>query len=508
MIKTTERVENVFKTLYYAEKEQRGTRSSFEKIMESNESRLTYLNHLFNVIKRNELNEYFCCLFNENIDFLSDFMNGSYNEEYKVPKKYFEDKDECLITPEMNELEYLFKLIEANKEMYEHFYKEKQFTLELPNKTFNQKMTRVLEIHEHNLAHLVGLTETEIEPDPNKNILKKYFLSHIENTEKYGEKDSEKLWNWVLSEEGKNELRRLNYITLDFIYKDKSKFPNNYDSNGVIKTNSLPKFKERFKKETGLDFPIIRFSRCISKCINNLNFLNLSNTTEVILDYNVPYGRNDEKDIFIVNASPESIYNDAEDYVMFQLKVMDALSCCTDEDRLKELAKDWLDDVGIKVRDKDISSYINLIKTNKFLKDIEPNTEVAKQKINNVLNDYFDRKIHLIGFDTNFNRNNISLRRSTVNNAHCDTSISLTIVDLVSDYYKRGRAFFLDKVYNGNQSNLLRLSNPREEIEYLKYMELLEPQHVEKRENLENKLASFNKKYSDFKDALGNRKRR
>ena len=48
-------------------------------------------------------------------------MNGCYNEEYKVPKKYFEDKDECLIAPEMNELEYLFKLIEANKQMYDSF---------------------------------------------------------------------------------------------------------------------------------------------------------------------------------------------------------------------------------------------------------------------------------------------------------------------------------------------------------------------------------------------------
>lgn len=510
MVTNTEKVEKILKTLYYTEKEgqDRFTRGSFDKIMESNETRLNYLNHLFNAVKKNELNEYCFCIFKDNIDFLYEFMNGGYRKEFHIPIKYFKDKDECLIVPTQDELEYLFELLEANKEMYELLYKDKKFILELPKKSFNQNMTRVLEIHEHNLAHLVGLTETEIELDPRKNVLKKYFLNNIGNIDKYGQKDSEKLWNWVLSEEGKNELRRLNSITLDFIDKDKIKFPNNYDSNGVIKPISLPKFKERFKKEIGLEFPIIRFSRCITKSINNLNFLNLNNTTEIILDYNVPNGRDDEKDIFIVNAAPETLLNESEDYLIFKLKVMDIITSYANDDRLKELAKELMDELGIKSKDKDISSFINLIKTSKFLTGIEPNNEVSLEKINNVISEYFDRNIHLIGFDTDFKENNIPLRKSSVNNAHCDTSISLTVAELVGDYYKRGRVFFLDKIYDGSESKLLRLSNPKEEITYNKQMNLLEPQFLKNNEGLQKKLESFNKKYAAYKNTLGNNKRR
>ena len=58
MISDDAEIRKILRELYYVEKEQRCNRSSFEKMMESNESRLNYLNHLFNVIKRNELNEY------------------------------------------------------------------------------------------------------------------------------------------------------------------------------------------------------------------------------------------------------------------------------------------------------------------------------------------------------------------------------------------------------------------------------------------------------------------
>lgn len=508
MIQISKKIERIFRNLYELEQEQRGNRTCFEKIMESNESRLNYLNHLFNVIKRNEVNEYYYYIFDDNIGFLAEFMNDMYKNELTVPTIYFKDKDDCLIVPEMDELEYLFKLFESNKEMYETVYKDKKFILDLPNKTFEQKMTRVLEIHEYNLAHLVGLTETEIEPNPNKNTLKKYFLSHVKDSEKYGDKDSEKLWNWVLSDEGKDELRRLNKITLDFIVQDKIQNPNNYDSNGVIKSISLPKFKERFKKETGLDFPLIKFSRYITKSINNLNFLNLDNTTHVILDYNAPYGRKDQKDIFIVNASPVTLFEDTKNYKDFLQNVLEVITHYANDDELKGVSLQLMEEVGVEAQDKDISSFINLIKTNKFFYGIAPNKEIALEKINNVLNEFFDRNVHLIGFDTNFNGSIIPLNKSIVNSTHCDTSISLSVVDLVSNYYKRGRAFFLDKLYSTSDNQMLRLSNPCEEILYLKQMELLEPEHLKKREKLEKKLAIFNKNYDSFNNSFGKNRRR
>ena len=128
--------------------------------------------------------------------------------------------------------------------------------------------------------------------------------------------------------------------------------------------------------------------------------------------------------------------------------------------------------------------------------------------ITGLKSEYFDRNIHLIGFDTDFKENNIPLRKSSVNNAHCDTSISLTVAELVGDYYKRGRVFFLDKIYDGSESKLLRLSNPKEEITYNKQMNLLEPQFLKNNEGLQKKLESFNKKYAAYKNTLGNNKRR
>ena len=59
MIKTTEKVEKIFEELYYAAKEERGVRSSFAKIMESNESRLNFFTYLFNMIKRINLENIF-----------------------------------------------------------------------------------------------------------------------------------------------------------------------------------------------------------------------------------------------------------------------------------------------------------------------------------------------------------------------------------------------------------------------------------------------------------------
>lgn len=170
MIKITQKINNIFKALYESEGVQIASKYSFSEIMKSNESRIEYLNHLFDKIANDELSEECYIIFKENIDFLHDFMNGDYSSELTIPQKYFDDKETCLIVPKEEDLEYLFKLIEANKEMYEILYKNKKIMIELPQNSFNQNMIRILEIEEYNLAHLLGLTDSEPKLDPNKNI--------------------------------------------------------------------------------------------------------------------------------------------------------------------------------------------------------------------------------------------------------------------------------------------------------------------------------------------------
>ena len=58
----------------------------------------------------------------------------------------------------------------------------------------------------------------------------------------------------------------------------------------------IANLKERYKQYTGLDYPIINFSRLMVKSINVLNFLKLNNLAEIILDYNAPQGKSNEKE--------------------------------------------------------------------------------------------------------------------------------------------------------------------------------------------------------------------
>lgn len=511
MIENSRNINNIFRMLYESDKLKTITKNSFEYVMKSNESRLDYLNRLFKKIKNNELNRETSIIFDENIDYIYSFINGEYNNELTVPKKYFDDKETCLIIPTEDDLDYLFKLIEANKKMYEMLYKNNKIIIDLPKKTFNQNMTRILSIEEHNLAHLLGLTESESTLDPNKNILKKYFLSHIKDNEKYGDKISERLLNWILSDEGKKELRRINKITIDFINKDKKKYPNNYDSKSQIKEKSLEKFKIRFKQENGFDYPIIKFSRYITKSINLLNFLNMNNIIQIILDYNAPEGKENEQDIFIINSSFYSLMQETKDYVYLYNIVLDVISkYVATDDLLKKKIKGILDEIGIDIDDKNINSYINLIQTYDYVgkHGIIPNQNIALEKIRSALNNCFNRNIHMIGFNTEFNGQIINLKDSSVNKAHCDTSVTLTTPELVGEYYKRGRSFFIDKVYEEKGNNLIRLSIPQEEILYLEYMNFLEPNNIESSNKLKTKLSKFQKNYHTYINQIGNKRKK
>lgn len=332
-------------------------------------------------------------------------------------------------------------------------------------------------------------------------------MEHIENTEQYGDKISERLLNWILSEDGKNELRMLNKITIDFICQDKKKYPNNYDSDGNIKQKSLEKFKIRFKEANGFDFQIIKFSRYITKCINSLNFLNMNNIFQIILDYNAPEGKNDEKDIFIVNSPISLISREIKEYVDLNNKIFDIINKYANNDEvLKEKIQDILEEIGIDINDKEIASFINLIQSYDFVgkHGINPNQNIALEKIRNIISEYFGKNIHLIGFDTEFDEQEIGIEDNTINKAHCDTSIALTAPELVGEYYERGRAFFLDKIYDGNGSGLLRISTPEEEILYLEQMAFLEPQNFEYSNKLKFKLSNFKNNYLTYKNSLGN----
>ena len=177
MIEIAKRIRDIFKGLYESESATVSSNYSFDDIMESNESRIDYLNYLFDKIKKEELSDECYKLLKENIDFLEEFFNGKYNTELTIPKRYFNDEEECLIIPNEEDLEYLFKLIQLNKTIFEYWYKNKKFVIKLPQNSLNQNMIRILEVEEYNLAHLLGLTDSEPQPDVNKNILKKYRCS-------------------------------------------------------------------------------------------------------------------------------------------------------------------------------------------------------------------------------------------------------------------------------------------------------------------------------------------
>jgi len=500
MIKITRKIEEIFKSLYESEKVSISKYQSFDEIMESNESRIKYLIGLFEKIENDELSEECKKIFTKNIEFLHSFIMGDLNEEFTVPNKFFYDKEECLIIPNEAEIEYLISLIEANKTMFEHLYKNKGITIELPKNSFHQNMRRILEVQEYNLAHLLGLTESEPTPDPSKNVLRKYFMSNVDNTEKYGEKISERLLNWILSEEGKNEIRKLNKITLDFVFEDKKNNPNTYDEKGNIKPKALEKFKNRFKQATGFEYPIIKFSRYITKCINTLNFLNMNNVNQIILDYNAPPGKTDEKDIFIINSSTKLMSKEIVEYIKINNYVLELITRYAANKENKEI-KEKLDKLGINVFDKDIAEFINLIQTNAFVgkHNISPSRAVALEKIRNIISKQFNKNIHLIGFDTEFNGNTFDLDTRTTNYSHCDTSISLTASELVGEFYERGRVFFLDKVYDPSGTQLIRISSPKEEIEFIKQMSLVYQTDSKKVSVLKQNLLEFEKRYLKFK---------
>lgn len=510
----SKRFELVFRQMYESEKINVKSNISYNDIIKNNKSRLAFLNFLLDMAEKENLS--FECkeLLENNIDFIHSFLNGDYFVEIPVPKKYFDDMWDCLIVPSQEELNYMFSLIEQNVAIYDSTYKNCDFLLKLPDNSLNMNMYRVLEVKKKNLAHLIGLTDSEKQPNPNKNLLKKYFIKNISNPERYGKTVSEQLLNWILSEEGKKEIKKINQITIDFIEKDEIKNPTAYDEKGKIK--DLKKFKERFKESTDYDFPIIKFSRYISKCINNINYLNLTNITQMILDYNAPINpetnektEKDEKDIFIVNVSQDKLIEITKKYIQIYNAINKLIRCYANNDKNNLEIEYFLKKQGINVRDKDIEKYINLIKSYDFVgkHGIKPDCSKAIDMINREISKYFLSDIHLIGFGTDFKLDEqkniipIDLNTRTINYAHCDTSISINITDLINKYYKRGRAFFIDRIYD-TKGNVLRISIPKEELNHMELLSLLNMQEKSDFNELKEELELFEEKYESYKNTF------
>ncbi len=517
MISESRKINQLFRTMSNSYSITVNSNISYKNIMKNNSSRLEFLNKLLEDAINNELSQDLLEILDNNIDFIYSFMNGDFSAEIKVPERFFSDMEECAIIPSERDLDYLFYLIETNIDIYNKLYDNKNIVLTLPNMSFNMNMARVLEIKKRNLPHLMGLTESDLKNNASSNLLMKYFVDHIKNRSKYGKTIIEQFLNWIISDEGKSEIKRLNKITIDFVSSDRKAFPKSYDEQGNIK--DIDKFKKRFKQKLGLEFPIIKYSRYITKCINNINYMNLFNVEHMILDYNAPRDKKsgellekDEKDILIINAKIEKLIEKAKVYCELFDNIIKMLSLYDDTNKNNPnnaYIENSLKRIGINVQEKDILSYINLIKTHNFVgkHGIVPDNYGVITKISDKIGNFFKRDIHVIGFDTEFSKapgNNskiVDLNDFSLNYAHCDTSISIKISDLINKYYRRGRAFFIDKIQDSN-AEIIRLANPIEEINYYDFSFLLGINHDGNINQLKKNFELFNSLYYAYKNRL------
>lgn len=520
MIRNSRRFHDYFREIYEAATGDLSVSKSFEEVFKDNESRTEFILELFDAFDKNKLSYGSSRIFEETIDYIVAFMKGDRKgRDIKIPVEYFEDESMGAIIPSMEDVVFLFKLIQANRKIFDMYYKDNVLALQLPDNTFNQNMARFLEIKEHNLAHLLGLTEFEDpnKPDPNKNLLKKYILNEVKNLPNYGYTDSQIVLNWMTSEQGQIKLLQIHKKTLDFVKEDRLKFPNAYDESGNLKPNSstISKFKQRYKASTGYDYPIINFSRCIVKSANTLNFLNLNNVVEMILDYNAPDGKSNQKDIFLVLGPARKILTKNNRYLDMRSDIWVAFYKYA-FDPTDEKAKNTLIDAGIDLKDDKILDQLNIIKARDFIEyyGIEPKDDIIDEKIIDGINDFFEREVHMLGFQTEFNKEtDIPLDEIRVNDAHCDTSISLTVPELIGHYYKRGRPFFLDKIESvgkqtGNEESYLLISTVRDEINYLSRVVDIKQDAQERLEKLKELRSEMIKRHEEFKNGFSNNDRR
>lgn len=507
---------NIFKSLYESS---HGiiTRDfpTFDDAFEDNSTRVRFIERLFDNIDSEELSDECKEIFQNSIDFLHSYIIGDYSKSIEVPQLFFQDAFDGTYLPNTEDLNYLFSLLESNLRMFHQFYEGKNFLLKMPENSFNKGMNRIIEVREYNLAHLLGLTEHEgKENNESKNLLKKYFFTTVKEREKYGKEEAVQLLNWLITDEGKKEIIKMNNMTHQFIKEDEKSNPNSY-INGKIKQKSLEQLRIRFKNSTGFDFPIINYSRYIVKCINTLNFLNMNNVNEMILDYNAPLGIKNEKDLFLVNCNEKTLEQLSLEYYDLRTCIEKLILEYSNFPKEPQIIAKLLRKININITDKTIEDFMNLIQSYDFVgkHSIKPSSEQYEEIINQGMNELFHQNIHMIGFGSNFNitstEGNIeccSLNEKKIMTTHCDTSISISISNLISQYYKLGRAFFIDKISETSGTGYIRVSNLTDEISFRKkFNDKVSQQSLEKLSYIKEQ---FEEKYEIYKNSLNNGKTR
>jgi hypothetical protein len=192
----------------------------------------------------------------------------------------------------------------------------------------------------------------------------------------------------------------------------------------------------------------------------------MSNAFEVILDYNAPKGKTNEKDIFIVNGNQNKLLRKSDKFAEIRDEIVIALmtyaSDRNDEESIKVLQK-----YGIDLKKAEMLDHLNLMQAYEFVgaHGITVDDTYVDDKIVSAANPMFDRDVHLVGFNTVFTSGNSDISDSVYNEAHCDTSICLTVPELIGDYYQNGRVFFIDKFHSEN--GVIMVSSVKDEIAFL-----------------------------------------
>ena len=369
MIEKTQEFTKKFRQIYNSAKAEIHFNISFENIMNSNLDRVNFLNKLFDLIETGKLSKGFSELFQENIEYIKDFVIGN-NPQMTIPvsSKYansFKKNNEYYIVPNTEDLEILFELIKVNYAIFNKYYKNKMMILKMPRETLNQNMLKVLEIEKKNLAHILGITEHNeneivnyfVEQDKKKN--PEYYNENGRLKKEYAGHIAEGIIDWILSPEGQIKILKENKKLLEFIESDKKKNPNSYDEYGNIK--NLKKFKKRYGRN-----PFINFSRLYVKNINSLNFLGMNNITEMISDYNNPRSQ-EINDVYLLSSQQTKLVEELEDYEENKKYYQDLLKkyVLSNKENEKEEIKRQLEDVGIiwKNIEDILSNYKNLIQT-------------------------------------------------------------------------------------------------------------------------------------------------
>lgn len=460
---------------------------SFEKVFKNNTSRLKFLNTIYDYLNENKLSDDFVNLFNESIGAISNYIDGSFECGIAVPSSFRNDIEGCYI-PTERELRFLFGLMKICCDFHATIYDGKEFSLLLPEGTLDQNITKLFSIKKENLPHILGLTEHE----DKGNYLFNYFLKKdvLENPKLYttekgqplsnGQKVSERYLDWILSVDGQEEIIHINQCIRFLMQEDMKRNPQSY-------TNGQPKSKNRFAElvyETyGIRFPMIKFSRYICKTVNLLNFLNMNNTSEMILDYNAQIGEAIPQDMFFVNAASSDLLDNSSEYLKIKKIIYELLEKYdSDDETVKREAADALRTLGINVHvgGKDsIVSWANLLRTYEFVgsKGIEPTLSSTKQSLLSSLSALFSNDVHLLGFGSTINgkdesgqitRKLFGTDESVTDRTYCGTSIAVTVPEYLDKFNVRGRCFFLDNFAEpeGVGEGPFYVGTPSEEIEF------------------------------------------